>query len=393
MKSYLLTLIALLGSVVLYGAAYDPPAIYLTWQKSPETTMTVGWLSDLSHTSDKVEYKRADETLWKPITGKHAPLPENHPFLIHHAEMTCLTPDTLYCFRMDPEGVVYKFRTMPAQFDKPVRFVVGGDLYPDQIHWVEKMNRQVARLDPQFIVLGGDLSYHGVKKSPPSECRWIDLLIQWKKDLVTPDGRLIPLVSTIGNHEVHKSKDGGTPADAPFYYAFFPNPGYFALDFGNYLSILLLDSGHTHPIAGAQTAWLETALKTHQQFQHKIAVYHVAAFPSVRSFNGHDKQEIRKHWVPLFEKYGVEIAFEHHDHAYKRTHPLLNGKVDLHGVLYIGDGGWGVEKPRKVKNPRRIWYLAKTACSRNIVFVELHKQSRHITAYDENGTRLDDFTF
>jgi hypothetical protein len=51
---------------------------------------------------------------------------------------------------------------------------------------------------------------------------------------------------------------------------------------------------------------------------------------------------VREYWAPLFERYGVQIAFENHDHVYKRTVPLRSGAPHADGVVYIGDGSWGM---------------------------------------------------
>ncbi len=57
-----------------------------------------------------------------------------------------------------------------------------------------------------------------------------------------------------------------------------PGPqGYNVLDCGNYLSLLLLDSGHTHPVEGAQTDWLKQTLAARQHVSHVFPVYHVPA--------------------------------------------------------------------------------------------------------------------
>ena len=374
---------------------YDPPAIYLTWQHSPQTTMTVQWITNNDRHEDLVEYQRVGENEWKRVMGFHRPMPEKYPFLIHHAEIIGLLPDTDYRFRTSPDALSYKFRTMPEKLTKPIRFVVGGDIYHDGIEILEKMNRQVAHLNPMFVIAGGDLAYNDTSSStmPKVMPRWMDLLISWKKQLVTPEGRLIPILPVIGNHDV-KGKFGKTPAEAPFFYSLFAMPGiqgYNVLDFGDYMSIVLLDSGHTHPIPGLQAKWLQSALEQRQSIPHKFAVYHVAAFPSVRDFDGKCKPEIRKSWVPLFEQYGVSAVFEHHDHAYKRTHPLLNGKVNPKGVLYIGDGAWGVEEPRKPKSPSKVWYLARTISSRNVVLVTIHDNIHHFFAFDEKGNIIDEF--
>lgn len=369
---------------------YDPVALYLTWQRQPDTTMTIQWISEASRHDDLVEYQRLGESHWKSAKGSHAPMPEKYPFLIHRLELAHLLPDSDYRFRIGPDGVIYKFRTMPSAMTSPIRFVVGGDIYRDGWDLLEKMNKQAARLDPMFVLVGGDLAYNekgpNIYKHAP---RWLEWLIAWKKQMVTSQGRLIPILAAIGNHDV-KKRHSHVPESAPFFYALFPVTGFSVLDFGSYLSLFLLDSGHTHPIDGAQTEWLEKALKARQSVSHKIAIYHVPAYPSVRDFHNDDSAAIRKYWVPLFEKLHLDTAFENHDHAYKRTWPILNGKKDPSGVLYLGDGGWAVAKPRPTRNPSKTWYLANAKASRNFVLAILHGQTRHFIAFDDEGNIIDE---
>ncbi len=256
------------------------------------------------------------------------------------------------------------------------------------------MNRQVAQLNPMFILAGGDLAYNKERRGKgPSKPRWLEWLIAWKDQLVTSDGRLIPIIPVIGNHDVKGGFDR-TPADAPFFYSLFAMPGlqgYNVLDFGDYMSIVLLDSGHTHQIEGLQTMWLSKTLESRKAVPYKFAIYHVAAFPSVRHFNGKGKPEIRKNWIPLFEQFGVKTVFEHHDHAYKRTWPMKAGKIDPKGVFFIGDGGWAVESIRTPKHPDKTWYLAKSAAARNAIMVTIHDNACHFLAYDDNGTIIDEY--
>ena len=54
-------------------------------------------------------------------------------------------------------------------------------------------------------------------------------------------------------------------------------------------------------------------------------------------------QKIIKHWCPLFDKYQVTAVFENDHHTYKRTHPLLNNQIRKRGIVYLGDGCWGVD--------------------------------------------------
>lgn len=381
--------------VLLQGAPYEPVSVYLTWQRSPETTMTVQWISQLDRPNSLVEYQRAGESGWRSISGSRCPMPEKYSYWIHKVEILNLIPDTLYFFRIGKDGAVYKFKTMPEKLTTPIRFVFGGDIYHDGIEIVKKMNKQAAKLNPMFALCGGDLAYNDDKPSinPKLMPRWMDWLIAWKEDMVAPDGRLIPLIPVIGNHDVKRGLSP-LPKNAPFFYSLFAMPGlqgYNVLDFGNYLSIFLLDSGHTHPIQGEQTAWLFRKLSERSNVPYKFAIYHVAAFPSYRKFTGRTPSKIRKYWVPLFEKHGILNVFENHDHTYKRTHPILNLKADPKGIVYIGDGAWGIEDPRVPKKPSETWYLAHTRSSRNIVLAILHGDTRHFIAYDDNGNILDEF--
>jgi hypothetical protein len=308
--------------------------------------------------------------------------------------LTGLSPKTDYEFCFWPGERVFKFRTMPKDLSLPVRFINGGDIYHER-KWMDAMNELAGKLDPAFVVIGGDLAYaHGGTNKVEKMERWDAYFESWKQKAVTPDGRLVPMIVTIGNHEVLGSYQ--QPIEkAPAYYALFPMPGpqgYNVLDFGNYLSLFLLDSAHTHPIEGAQTDWLKQALSHRRRVPHLFPVYHVPAWPSYRSdekgTSATLNQLIREHWCPLFEKYGVKVAFEHHDHTFKRTHPIRAGKVDPKGVTYLGDGAWGVTVRKPDSTPR--WYLAKTGQIRHLYLVTLYPEARHILAINENGQVFDE---
>jgi hypothetical protein len=213
--------------------------------------------------------------------------------------------------------------------------------------------------------------------------------------MVGRDGRLIPLVACIGNHEVNGGYN--KPREkAPFFYALFdglyPETGFATLDFGDYLSLVLLDTGHTTPLAGAQTDWLEKTLRARKDHPHVIVVNHVPAYPSYRSPEGRKGKEgtgagNRKHWVPLFEKYRVPAVLEHHDHTFKRSRPLLGGLAHGNGVLYLGDGSWG--RLRTPKAPDRLPYLALTSRDYHLSLHRLQGEERFHLALDDRGMVMD----
>ena len=393
MQKFILSFIAsliLFAGCLIAGEEYDPLSVYLTWQQKPDTTMIVQWITPMDEKADLIEFRSENETQWHQQEGSHKPLPERLPYLIHRVDLQELIPDSGYLFRIGPDGKTYKFRTLPSTLTHPVNFVSGGDMYNDSLQRMEKTNIQAAKTSPFFALIGGDIAYSSRKFWFLTENgqRWLDWLAAWKRTMVTPEGYMIPVIPAIGNHETNGQFDQ-TPQQAPFFYALFPTRGYMVLDAGDYLSLFFLDTNHTHPINGKQTNWLQKALAERTERPHKLAIYHVPAYPSKGSYYSRESSMIRKCWVPLFEKYGLNAAFEHHAHTYKRTHLIKEGKVSDSGVLYIGDGAWGAENLRTPRTPVDAWYLAKTQSVNHFIMTSIDRSARSFTAIDSSGKVID----
>jgi hypothetical protein len=393
--------------------AFVPATLFLTWHRDPTSTMVIQWVGTQGETSDPRIYYRPQVTA-SQVAGwvGHAPLrggfgnalqsfgwgieptvAKPYPktdFKVFRAELTGLQPGTLYEFRIGRYSPLYRFRTMPRKATNTLSFVSGGDCGINQ-HAIMN-NQQAARQDPMFSIIGGDLGYDNGRSVEVS----LAFLRNYSKHMVTSEGCLIPLIPCIGNHEV----DGGFDkprGKAPFFYALFdglfPDTGYNTLDFGDYLSLVLLDTGHTSPIAGEQADWLEKTLRARQDHPHVMVVNHVPAYPSYRSYlaTGKEKkgtgEDNRKHWVPLFEKYRTPVVLEHHDHTFKRTKPLLNGLMDNNGVIYLGDGSWG--RLRAVKSPEQLSYLAKSSSDFHLSLHRIEGDNRFHLALDSNGKVMD----
>jgi len=386
----------------------DPVGLILTWQQDPTTTMTIDWHTKDEHAST-LEYKRVGASVWDDATGENFPFPYSDR-TIHRVELTGLEPDTEYRIRFTEGADTWKFRTMPTRASRPIRFATGGDVRHER-EMMEKTNRHVASMDPDFIVWGGDLAYaNGLEERL---YRWYEYMEVILNTLVTDDGRMIPILAGIGNHEVlagyyynedsdrregfppYEQNDESRERIAPYYFKLFAfpgQPGYGVLDFGDYMSIILLDTDHTNPVAGKQTRWLEETLAERQDVPHVFPTYHVPAYPVVRNPEWSPNVEIRKYWVPLFEMYGVRVAFENHDHAYKRTHPLRNGEIRSDGIVYIGDGAWGV----RTRDPGRsheeyAYYLNRVASQRHFILATIYGRQQHFIVINEDGQIIDEY--
>jgi hypothetical protein len=381
------------GNLIWAGAqeenAARPDTLFLTWQRDPTTTMTVQWIA--KQRDAKVEFATWGDVTptWQaiPCTTRPYPMTESHTF---RAELTGLKPATEYQFRIDGSPAAYRFRTMPAKATEAIRFVSGGDCGVD-LHAVNN-NMQAAKQDPMFVVIDGDLGYDNGISADTS----IRFLRNYSKHLVDSQGRLIPLVVGIGNHEIVGGY-GGARSAAPFFFALhdglYPETSYNVLDFGDYMSIVLLDTGHQSPIGGEQTSWLEKTLAARVDCPNLLVFNHVPAYPSYRPFSKNDGTpgtgaDNRKHWLPLFERYNVDVVFEHHDHTFKRTKPMLGGHVDeRRGLIYLGDGSWG--KIRPIIEPEKRPYLAAYNSAYHMSLHEIEGSKRRHQAIDEYGKVID----
>ncbi len=351
------------------GTAFSPDSLFLTWQRDPTTTMTIQWIGPSAPAGSEIQYAKVSDTVWQAGKTILKPYPDTD-LKVHRCELTDLTPGTEYKFQFGTLSPVYRFRTMPSKATNTIQFVSGGDAGIDE-HSL-KTNMLAAKQDPYFALIGGDLAYDN-GKSPDT---FLTFIKNYSRTLIDGQGRLIPMLSCIGNHEVN----GGyrkTRAESPAYLSvfdgLFSESTYGVLDVGDYLSLVLLDTDHIARIAGEQTAWLEKTLADRQERPHLIVANHVPAYPSVREPVGKNGgfgagEEQRLHWCPLFERYNVDVVLEHHDHAFKRTQPLVNGLYDRHGVVYLGDGSWG--KIRPPKGPVQRPYLA---CVEEAYHVSVHR--------------------
>jgi hypothetical protein len=390
-------------------STFQPNTLFLTWQRDPTTTMTVQWIGTVGETADtKIAYTllKADKPADKfekvdKLPEKVEKLPDwdlkdtvarpypQSDLKVFRAELTGLTPGADYQFRIGKRSPTYRFRTMPAKATDVIHFVSGGDCGVNP-HALAN-NVVAAKQDPMFAVFGGDLGYDDGRSIEVS----LAFLRNYNKAMTARDGRLIPMVACIGNHEV----DGGynkKREKAPFFYSLFdglyPETSYTALDFGDYLSLVLLDTNHTSPIEGDQADWLEKTLKARADHPNVFVVNHVPAYPSYRASEGTDGKAgtgegNRKHWVPLFEKYRVPVVLEHHDHTFKRTKPLLDGLAHDNGVLYLGDGSWG--RIRAPKSPEKLDYLAASSRDYHLSLHRIQGEERFHVELDENGRVMD----
>jgi hypothetical protein len=382
------------------GRVAQPPAVYLTWQADPSSTMTVCWINDDEENGD-MKYRKVGQSEWTTLRASPSDAPYARRFL-RTIILEQLDPDTEYEFMVSGYVTVYRFRTAPARISSPIKFVVTGDV--DVNDTADAMARATAAQEPLFIAVIGDHAYEDSKAD--LHWKWARYFESWHRWFRGTNNRLIPIVPGVGNHEMFYGM-AGSHADFDnsaewrkrygiYYYHYFPFPGagqpYGALDFGNYLSLIVLDTEHSSPtITGSdqQSLWFGSQLEARDKTKHLLPLYHVPAYPSNRAFTDPLNTRVRSAWTPLMENAGVQLAFEHHDHTYKRTKPLRGGVESPGGTVFMGDGAWGVST-RGVDLSRP--YLAQAASVNHSIIVTLTPTSRQINVIDTSGQVIDSLT-
>jgi 3',5'-cyclic AMP phosphodiesterase CpdA len=116
--------------------------------------------------------------------------------------------------------------------------------------------------------------------------------------------------------------------------------------------------------AGAQKAWLEAELagaRNDPAIDWIVVCMHQVAISTADRFNGADLG-IREAWVPLFDRYGVDLVVCGHEHHYERSHPIRGHEANptltpiptatgtqvidtTGGTVHMVIGGGGTSKP------------------------------------------------
>ena len=248
---------------------------------------------------------------------------------IHEIKLDGLKPDTRYRYRVSYNNTILEaasFTTAPVPGTPNWRMVAYGDnrTYPET-H--KRIVTQILDLNPSMIIHSGDLVAHGGNYE------------QWKEQYFDPMKGLsenIAVFPSLGNHEWN----------SPYYYEYMSLPdendeSYYSFDYGNAHFIALNSNQREEPfdMNSKQTKWLIKDLKKNADAKWKIVYFH---HPLFRCHPTRGIEAQRWVWQDVFEKYGVDLVINGHDHYYQRTYAIGNyqGKPSR-GIYHIISGGGG----------------------------------------------------
>lgn len=311
------------------------------------------------------------------------------PAFYHHVHLKDLEPATTYFLVIESDGDTsreFHFVTAPAD-DRSFKLLFGGDSRigtadPYEHNDRQKMNLRIAALvedNPEILAL-----VHGGDYCMRAEWRYLDRWLADHELVTTEAGRLLPIIPARGNHDrqIGFEETFSWPGRTTDYY--------YTTALSQQVALVTLNTEIS--LAGDQRVWLEQELEgLRPNNRWLLASYHRPAYSSVRSLQ--DGAARRDNWVPLFERYNVDLVCESHDHALKRTLPIRSHAPDPeNGIVYIGDGGLGV--PQRQPDPSR-WWLQEpgfTKAVHHVHMFEIGNESFRVQAIGMEGDTLDDFT-
>lgn len=398
LAAFLLIGLAATGFYFIAAPVGELDFVMLTWKRADTaTTMTVLYQTGDDPGVSRVHYDT--RSLQPGLSGYRFTADgtgtrfEARERTLHSVELTGLKPATRYWFvvadRNGVRGAEYSFTTLPDD-DSPIRLVTGGDM--DTTRVAARISRQAARLDPDLAIVGGDIAYaEGKLRKARKWDRWMR---DWCSTMVTGDGRLIPFIAAIGNHDVRHGSAGEPDLErSPFFLRYLgqdgSQPSYFSRNLGGLAGLVVLDTDHLRPSEGKQQSWLKDALSAYSNRRYRLAVYHQPLYPGgiYPGVATGENTRLIEAWGAIFDRYGLTLGLENHYHVHKRTRRLKGNRVVTGaGTVYLGGGAWGTE-PREVDTG--LWYLASAASRNHFWVIDVSPERLEFRALDQNGEVFD----
>ncbi len=323
----------------------EDPAVSrgFAWHTHPSVTESVVELVKAAEFTDfeadpvvRVEGSSSTYTTYKDGTMR-----------VHKATASSLEPGTDYVYRVgDGAGHVSEkgtFRTSDPEADATQFLFLTdsqGGVVGDFVKWGQTLDKAMAYMpEPEFLLHGGDL----IDKSFEQR-EW-----NWWFEYAQEHLRGTTLVPVIGNHEVNGTNGYGD------FLAHFNNPGNgpdgsegisYSFDVQDTHIVVLNTEGGAAGIR-EQVEWLEQDLASTDK-KWTIVTIHQGPYGSTYA-----NTSVQAAWVPLFDKYGVDLVLSGHDHIYLRTFAMQGNEIaaDGEGTRYVIGGSSGTKFYGLTKKP------------------------------------------
>lgn len=370
-----------------------PTRIVLTWRDDPARSQAVTWRTDARVEEAFAEIVEASANpgfgaLARRSPARTMPVPvDERTVYYHEARFTLLRPGTLYAYRVG-DGATWSewfhFRTADAE-STPFEFIYLGDAQNDIRSLWSRAIRSAFMDAPRarFILHAGDLVNVG-----EADREWGDWFGAgaWLNAMV-------PQVPAVGNHEYGRLNRNDPSELSKFWRPQFalPEDGpeglaetVYSFDYQG-MRVIVLNSQRSDLLA-EQAAWLEARLEVNKNRWTVVAFHH----PVFSLATDRDNPAIRAAWKPLFDKYGVDLVLQGHDHTYGRGENAAEGapRRDDAGTVYVVS----VSGPKMYEiGPGREWATRAGANLQLYQVISVTDQSLRYEARTVTGQLFDAF--
>ena len=348
-----------------------PEQVHLTWGEDPASSVVVSWASAAQATNPRVHvrspsgHQRSVHAVQRAYTDGL----NGETVFTYHAALHDLKPGTLYEYSVTADNDSNAATPFSASFNTAprgraaFRWTSFGDLATPNTVWVLSSPQSrfaveaVERFQPLFHLLNGDLCYANLNPAAQPEV--------WREfgNNNQTSAAFRPWMPCLGNHEVEFNNgtqgftsyltrywlpENGTRFRGRWYSFRVSSVLFISLDADDVIyqdgaafvagpsPLVPAASTGNKPIApgtsfyirgysnGEQTRWLERTLrdaKDDDEIDWIVVQMHQDALSSSKTGNGSDKG-IREAWLPIFERYGVDLVLCGHDHDYERSWPV-----------------------------------------------------------------------
>jgi hypothetical protein len=348
------------------GGSSEPPVagLHLQFGADASSEVAVSWHTLQPVRNPRVVLGRLDGKLEQTVDANPTSYTDGKSGQVvtaYHAKLGQLQADSAYLYAAMHEGTEPEFgtfRTSPRG-RAPFTFTSFGDqgtptlgkkfvppagvTMPSVVFVNDNLGSPAAgdttlgieQVQPLFHLFNGDLCYANLAADRVRT--WWDF---WENN--SRSARKRPWMPSAGNHE---NELGNGPIGYQAYQTYFwvpPADGqtnvtrglWYAFTAGSVRVISIANDDVTYQdggdsyvrgySGGAQKAWLEKELDATRRdpdIDWVVVCMHQVAISTADKFNGADLG-IREEWVPLFDKYGVDLVVCGHEHHYERSHPI-----------------------------------------------------------------------
>ena len=177
----------------------------------------------------------------------------------------------------------------------------------------------------------------------------------------------VPFYAVLGNHDI-RTNNG---VDQVNYSAFNMDGRYYTWE-KDIVQFFALDTNYGTSLS-EQLAWLEENL-ANSKAVWKIVFGHHPIYSS--GFHGSSDRLIKR-LVPLFERYGVQLYLNGHDHNYERTQPIT-------GTTYLTCGAGA-----KLRSVGKSDWTAHSVAKLSFVTIDVYPQQLYIQGIGKDGEVFD----